>query len=469
MPPISCSRPASRSGCSRTKPPTAASGRVSAVDQDGAAEGAELVLVFGGDGTFLRAAEFARPAGVPMLGVNFGRVGFLAGAEPDALAEALRPWSTGATTSKSGMTLDVDVPLRPCARPGWALNEASVEKTKRERMLELALAIDESDTQLRLRWRALCVADRLDRVRVFLRRAGRLAGREALLVVPNAAHALFSRPLVISPDSRDVTSLARLDRVLGCDGRRALRLAAWQRGSWFGAGHAAPDRAPHAWRFTDRLVAKFGLPVSGFRDGRGGTRPACVTPRGPAFPIVLDELRSAAWASSRTPRFRSAWADRRDRRDRCRQDHGRDRPQLLFGGRADATRVRAGQAAGVDGRLLLGRNRRGPRGAALVASSMRTTALLRRPVTAGGRSRAFRAERGTGRRARRHRERSWFPCTANPTRSGSLARPSSAPPWIDMGTRRRRRTPRVPGVAPAEDRLADRTARARELAGRRTC
>jgi NAD+ kinase len=68
-------------------------GRVSVVDHDGAAEGAEIVLVFGGDGTFLRAAEFARPTGVPMLGVNFGRVGFLAEADPEAL--------TATTTSRN--------------------------------------------------------------------------------------------------------------------------------------------------------------------------------------------------------------------------------------------------------------------------------------------------------------------------------------------------------------------------------
>ena len=68
----------------------------------GAADGAELVLAFGGDGTFLRAAEFARPAGVPMLGVNLGHVGFLAEAEPDALTGTVEAIVDGATRSRSG-------------------------------------------------------------------------------------------------------------------------------------------------------------------------------------------------------------------------------------------------------------------------------------------------------------------------------------------------------------------------------
>src|SRR6266571_735123 len=64
--------------------------KVTVVSGPGAAQGAEVVLVFGGDGTFLRAAEFARPAGVAMLGVNFGRVGFLAEADPEALTATVK-------------------------------------------------------------------------------------------------------------------------------------------------------------------------------------------------------------------------------------------------------------------------------------------------------------------------------------------------------------------------------------------
>ena len=80
---------------------------VMTVDESSAADGAEIVLVFGGDGTFLRAAEFARPAEVPMLGVNFGHVGFLAEAEPDALAAAFTAVVDRRYEVEERMTFDV--------------------------------------------------------------------------------------------------------------------------------------------------------------------------------------------------------------------------------------------------------------------------------------------------------------------------------------------------------------------------
>ena len=68
-----------------------------------AAEGAELVIVLGGDGTLLRSAELARPAGTPLIGVNLGHVGFLAESEPDDLIQTVdRPAGQGSTGSRSG-------------------------------------------------------------------------------------------------------------------------------------------------------------------------------------------------------------------------------------------------------------------------------------------------------------------------------------------------------------------------------
>src|SRR3954470_5785539 len=109
----------------------------------GSAAGAELVVVLGGDGTILRAAELARDAGVPMLGVNLGRVGFLAEAEPEDLDTVIEQVLDRAYTVEDRMTLDVHVIVDGSVIDmGWALNECSVEKANRERMLEVMVEID---------------------------------------------------------------------------------------------------------------------------------------------------------------------------------------------------------------------------------------------------------------------------------------------------------------------------------------
>ena len=108
-----------------------------------AARGAEMVLVLGGDGTLLRVAEMTRPAGVPLLGVNLGHVGFLAEAEYDDLPNAIDRMINRQYTVEQRMTVDVTVRQNGTviART-WALNEASVEKVARERMIEVITEID---------------------------------------------------------------------------------------------------------------------------------------------------------------------------------------------------------------------------------------------------------------------------------------------------------------------------------------
>jgi NAD+ kinase len=108
-----------------------------------AAAGAEMVLVIGGDGTLLRAAELARGAGVPLLGVNLGHVGFLAEAEPEDLSEAVDQVVAGAYSVEERMTVDVTVQTNgEVIAATWALNEATVEKASRRRMLDLVIEVD---------------------------------------------------------------------------------------------------------------------------------------------------------------------------------------------------------------------------------------------------------------------------------------------------------------------------------------
>ena len=108
-----------------------------------AADGAELVIVLGGDGSLLRAAEFARPAGTPLIGVNLGHVGFLAEAEPDGLTATVDRLVAGEYRVEERMTVDVVASVNgtELAR-SWALNELSVEKAARERMIEVRIEVD---------------------------------------------------------------------------------------------------------------------------------------------------------------------------------------------------------------------------------------------------------------------------------------------------------------------------------------
>ena len=202
--------------------------------------------MFGGDGTFLRAAEFARPARVPMLGVNFGRVGFLAGAEPDALVEALtavvdrrlRPRGADDAGRPSGA-------LRSHARDGVGAQRASVEKSARERMLELAVAVDGHDV-LRFGCDGVLCATPTGSTAYAYSAGGPILwpSLDALVVVPNAAHALFSRPIVVTPESRiDVRCPSRLSRSSELRRPPRDRLAARQPGHGSPRSRTDPDRA----------------------------------------------------------------------------------------------------------------------------------------------------------------------------------------------------------------------------------
>ena len=258
-----------------------------------AAEGAELVIVLGGDGTLLRAAELARPAGTPLIGVNLGHVGFLAEAEPDGLTQTVDHLLAGEYRVEERMTLDV------VARDNgnqlastWALNEVSVEKAARERMVEVVIEVDGRPLS---RWGCdgvVCATPTGSTAYAFSA-GGPVVWPEveALLMVPLAAHALFARPLVVSPRSVLAVELVREGgagrggrprrleserAVLWCDGRRRYDLSPGarievRRGALpvrlarvhdLGGQHAGGA-------FTDRLVAKFDLPVSGWR-GRSG-------------------------------------------------------------------------------------------------------------------------------------------------------------------------------------------------------
>ncbi|GAA1585734.1 NAD kinase [Actinoplanes couchii] len=237
-----------------------------------AAEGVEIVLALGGDGTILRAADLARPAKAPLLGINLGKVGFLAETEIDHIDEAVAEVVAGNYTVDERLTLDVRAEYdgRLIAE-SWALNEVTVEKGQRAQMLELLVDVDGRPLS-RYGCDGVVCATPTGSTAYGFSAGGPVVWPEveALLLVPISAHALFSRPIVTAPTSTFVltvdpyTSFA----VLCCDGRRTWDLppgsqVTVERGQ-------LPVRlvrlAPRP--FTDTLVAKFGLPVVGWRGNR---------------------------------------------------------------------------------------------------------------------------------------------------------------------------------------------------------
>jgi NAD+ kinase len=251
-----------------------------------AARDAEAVIVLGGDGTLLRAAELARPVGTPLLGVNLGHVGFLAEAEREDLTATVDKVVTRGYSVEERMTLEVTV-RRNGAVVGatWALNEASVEKASRRRMLEVVAEIDGRPLS---RWGCdgvVCATPTGSTAYAFSA-GGPVVWPEvaALLVVPISAHALFGRPLVVSPDSAVAVEIVgpkpddEVDDpddggpapigVVWCDGRRSVDLPNGARVEVRRGEHPVRLARLHHAPFTDRLVAKFGLPVTGWRGRR---------------------------------------------------------------------------------------------------------------------------------------------------------------------------------------------------------
>ena len=235
----------------------------------------ELVIVLGGDGTILRAAELVRGSSVPLLGVNLGHVGFLAESEKDDLTDTVRRAVARDYLVEERMTLAVRVKVdSEVIYETWALNEATVEKASRERMIEVVIEVDGRPLST-FGCDGVVMSTPTGSTAYAFSAGGPVVwpSLDAMLLVPLSPHALFARPLVVGPDS--VFAVEVLDRtqgtgVLWCDGRRQHDLPRGAR--------VVVRRSPVPVRlarlnpgpFTDRLVRKFALPTRGWRGPRNG-------------------------------------------------------------------------------------------------------------------------------------------------------------------------------------------------------
>ncbi|WP_150959151.1 NAD kinase [Microbacterium testaceum] len=236
----------------------------------------ELAIVLGGDGTILRAAEVVRGGTVPILGINMGHVGFLAEIERDDMDDAVRrvidrDYVVEERLALAVRVLDSDDEV---IFETWALNEATVEKASRERMLEVVMEVDGRPLSS-FGCDGIVVASPTGSTAYNFSAGGPVIWPtvEAIAVVPLSAHALFARPLVVSPDA--MVAVEVLERtsgsgILWCDGRRSHELPPGARVMVRRSSRPVRLARLHPAAFTDRLVRKFRLPVTGWRGMPGG-------------------------------------------------------------------------------------------------------------------------------------------------------------------------------------------------------
>lgn len=231
----------------------------------------DLAIVLGGDGTILRAAELVREGTAPILGINMGHVGFLAEIEADVIDDAMRRVIARAYEVEERMTLAVEVidAAGAVIYDTWALNEATVEKASRERMMEVVIEIDGRPLSS-FGCDGVVISTPTGSTAYNFSAGGPVIwpSVEAIAVVPLSAHALFARPLVVGPEAAvAIEVLARTDGIgiLWCDGRRSHDLPPGAR--VVARRSTTPVRLArlHPAPFTDRLVRKFQLPVAGWR------------------------------------------------------------------------------------------------------------------------------------------------------------------------------------------------------------
>ncbi|MEI6648801.1 MAG: NAD kinase [Actinomycetes bacterium] len=229
----------------------------------------EIAVVLGGDGTILRAAELVRGFPIPILGVNLGKVGFLAEVSQPQISEIVRAICESTLHPEPRLTLKYQV-LRggKVIATGWALNEVTIERNHAQ-MVELFLQIDNRPLS---RWGCdgvICSTPTGSTAYAFSA-GGPVVWPEvnALVLLPLAAHALFSRPMVVSPDSQIAVDVESREALLAADGMRKVELLANDQILLNRDSELVLLSHIDNSVFTDRLVAKFKLPIEGWRGGK---------------------------------------------------------------------------------------------------------------------------------------------------------------------------------------------------------
>ncbi len=230
----------------------------------------ELAVVLGGDGSILRAAELLRGTKAPILGINAGHFGFMAEAESANLISALDIVISKRYQVRDRLALEVVVTNQGKETyRSWALNEVAVEKSARERLLEVVIEVDSRPVSS-FGCDGVLVSTPTGSTAYAFSAGGPVVwpNVEALMMIPLSAHALFARPLVVGPQTHLAIEVLRRSSgagVLWCDGRRTFDLAPGSRVEVRRSNEPVPVVVLEDEPFADRIVKKFSLPVTGWR------------------------------------------------------------------------------------------------------------------------------------------------------------------------------------------------------------
>jgi NAD+ kinase len=180
---------------------------MSALQPDGSVsvDGADLLVSLGGDGTLLRSVEAALAGGIPVLGVNIGRLGYLTQVVPSGLEAAMAAFLSGSHQVEERMTLSVRVtgPSGESVADRIALNEATVEKTVPGHTVRIAASIDGRPFVTYAADGLLVSTPTGSTAYNFSARGPVLSPRlRAIVVTPVSPHMLFDRPLVLEPSEK---------------------------------------------------------------------------------------------------------------------------------------------------------------------------------------------------------------------------------------------------------------------------
>jgi NAD+ kinase len=226
----------------------------------------EAAVALGGDGTILRGAEITVDKNIPLLGINLGHVGFMAEVEKPSIAAIASSIVEKTYVSENRMLLQFSVQRgASTVATGWALNEVTVERDGTT-MVELFVEIDKRPLS---HWGCdgLICATPTGSTAYAFSAGGPVLWPEidALVLLPISAHALFSRPMVVSPTSEIVVTIESTDALLSADALRKIPLHVGDRVVITRDPRTIKLAHVHSTLFTDRLVAKFKLPVEGWR------------------------------------------------------------------------------------------------------------------------------------------------------------------------------------------------------------